>query len=122
MFRELLSAVRDEASGERALESIRAISRFHRVQSSPGYDEAARWLEQSLIAAGLPVEREEAAGDGATRHLGVLMPRGWECTRATATLIDGAERKALCDYSEHKLSLVLRSAPARGTYAIVDVG
>jgi hypothetical protein len=122
MFRGLLSAVRDEASGERALDSIRAISRFHRVQSSPGYDEAARWLEAALIEAGLPVERQEAAGDGATRHLGVLTQRGWECARATATLVGGAERRALCDYLEQKLSLVLRSAPARGTYPIVDVG
>jgi len=122
MFRSLLEAVREEASGERALESIRAVSRFHRVQSSPGYDAAARWLEQALIAAGLPVERQEAAGDGATRHLGVLMPRGWECTHATALLRDGAERRTLCDYGAQKLSLVLRSAPAHGVYRLVDVG
>ena len=122
MYRELLSAVREEASGERALETVRAVSRFHRVQSSPGYDQAAAWLESALSAAGLEPERLEAPGDGVTRFSGVLMPRGWECTRARARLVDGGDSRLLCDYDAHRLSLVLRSGPARGVFPIVDAG
>src|SRR5262249_41786552 len=99
-----------------------SISRFHRVQSSPGYDEAAAWLEDALREDGLTPEREEAPGDGLTRYFGVLMPRGWECRRATAILRDGGGQRTLCDYEVEPLSLVRRSGSARGRFAIVDVG
>ncbi len=119
MFQPLLEVVRGEASGERALESVRALARFHRVQSSPGYDEAADWLTRQLERMGLAVEIEHVAGDGRTRCFGALMPRGWSCARATASLLDRGARERLCDYDAEKLSLVLRSAPARGRFRIV---
>ncbi|MEO5616602.1 MAG: hypothetical protein ABIS67_02445, partial [Candidatus Eisenbacteria bacterium] len=122
MFRDLLKRVRAEVSGERALDAVRAVSRFHRVQSSPGYDQAAEWLEQSLRDAGMSPERRVVPGDGRSRALGILMPRGWECTRAEAILEDGDARETLCAYPERPLSLVLRSAEARGRFRVVDVG
>ena len=78
MFNALLESVRAEVSGERALDSVRSIARHHRVQSSPGYDEAADWLTARLEAYGIAVEREIVPGDGRTRLLGSLMPQGWE--------------------------------------------
>ncbi|HEY2954345.1 MAG TPA: DUF4910 domain-containing protein [Candidatus Eisenbacteria bacterium] len=111
--------MRAEVSGERALDGVRALARFHRVQASPGYDQAAEWVAARLDAIGLAVEREEAAGDGRTRCLGTLMPQGWECSRAVATLVDRDARARLCDYAAEKLSLVLRSAPARGRFPLV---
>ena len=119
MFRRLLEAVRDEASGERALESVRALARFHRVQASPGYDLAAEWVAGQLESLGLQPEVERVPGDGRTRLLGQLMPEGWECSRAAAALIDGSAREPLCDYAAETLSLVLRSVPARGRFPIV---
>ena len=119
MFQGLLAAVRGEASGERALESVRALARFHRVQASPGYDQAVDWLAGQLDSGGLGAEIEKVAGDGRTRILGQLMPAGWECTQALATLVDRGAREPLCDYAAEKLSLVLRSAPVRGRYPII---
>src|SRR5437867_7404442 len=119
MFHALLEAVRREASGERALESVRDLTRFHRVQASPGYDEAARWIVAKLESFGLEVEVETVPGDGRTRFLGQLMPEGWECARAAATLVSDGGREPLCDYASSKLSLVLRSAPARGRFRLV---
>ena len=86
MFRELLEEVRAEASGERARESVRQVSAFHRIQASPGYDDAAAWLEAELRAIGLVPERDEAPADGKSRRLGILMPQGWECRQARAVL------------------------------------
>src|SRR5262245_36744930 len=119
MLQRLLTAVRNEASGERALESVRALARFHRVQASPGYDQATDWLAGELESLGLDVEVERVPADGRTRFHGHLMPAGWECTHATATLVDGRARVRLCDYSAEKLSLVLRSGPARGRFPLV---
>ncbi|MBI3540124.1 MAG: hypothetical protein HY076_07610, partial [Candidatus Eisenbacteria bacterium] len=121
MFHRLLDHVRAEASGARALESVRALARFHRVQASPGYDDAARWLTGQIEAIGLVPEIETVPGDGRTRCLGHLMPEGWACDRAEATLLDGAGRERLADYGAEKLSLILRSAPARGRYAIIVI-
>ncbi|MEK7329949.1 MAG: DUF4910 domain-containing protein [Candidatus Eisenbacteria bacterium] len=119
MFQRLLAAVRSEASGGRALESVRALARFHRVQASPGYDAAVDWLVAELESYGRSVEIEKVPGDGHTRFLGHLMPEGWECTRALGTLVDGGARERLCDYAAETLSLVLRSAPVRGRYPII---
>src|SRR5207244_605879 len=68
---------------------------------------------------GLTPAIETVPGDGRTRYLGHLMPEGWDCERATATLIDGVRRERLCDYQAEKLSLVLRSTPARGRFPIL---
>ena len=119
MFRPLLEQVRQQVSGERALESVRALTRFHRVQASPGYDRAAEWLAEKLEAAGLEVELTQAQGDGRTRCLGQLMPEGWECTHARAVLHAGERRETLCDYETQRLSLILRSTPARGRYPLI---
>lgn len=121
MFRTVLEAVRREASGERALEGVRALSGFHRVQSSPGYVQAADWLAGQLASFGVAAEREMVPGDGRTRYHGWLMPEGWECTRGVATLVEGRSREALCDYACSKLALVLRSAPARGCFPLTFV-
>ncbi len=122
MFRELLGRARDSADGARARADVAAVSAFHRVQSSPGYDEAARWLEAAIARAGLEPERREVPGDGRTRFLGVLMPQGWACDEAVAVLEDGRARERLCAYPERPLSLVLRSDPVEGRFPLVDVG
>ena len=121
MFQGMLAAVRSEASGERAHESVRALSRFHRVQASPGYAAACDWLAARIESYGLAAEVETVAGDGRTRCLGHLMPEGWDCTHAVASMVDGGASERLCDYEAEKLSLILRSAPARGRYPLTVV-
>ena len=68
MFHALLEAVRREASGERALESVRDLTRFHRVQASPGYDEAARWIVAKLES----IERSVVNGWSSTTAIELL--------------------------------------------------
>ncbi len=119
MFDALQRSLRPLVSGERAYESLRALTRFHRIQSTPGYDEAARWLADEARAAGLEVEVVEAAGDGRTRFDGTLLPGGWRCERAVATLHGRGGAEALCDFGREPLSVVQRSAPARGRFRIV---
>jgi hypothetical protein len=121
VLERLIPAIESEVSGERALESVRSLTRFHRVQASPGLSEAADWLAGELERAGLRVEIEHAPGDGRTRRLGHLMPEGWSCARATAVLHGDGPARILCDYASQSLSLILRSMPARGRFAIVRV-
>lgn len=118
-----VQAAKATVSGARAHDAVRALAGFHRVQASPGYDAAADWLQAQLIADGVAVDAERVPGDGRTRYLGGLMPQGWECTRASATLVDArGGRETVCEYDRDRLSLVLRSAPAHGRFALVSAG
>jgi hypothetical protein len=121
LLERLLEHLQREVSGERALEAVRAITKHHRVQASPGLDAASDWMAATCESAGLEVQVEHVAGDGRTRCLGHLMPQGWECTRAVARLRDGERRRTLCDYADAPLSLILRSTPAQGRFEIVNV-
>lgn len=121
VYRPLLERIRAEASGEEALASVRALAGFHRVQASPGYDAAAAWVSGRLASFGYAPERESVPGDGRTRALGILMPRGWECRAGRAALIGTGAPVALCDAGTEPLSIVLRSAPATGVFPLVAV-
>ena len=81
-----LALVAPLVSGERALEDVRAIAQHHRIQASPGYSNAAAWLAGALRDAGLEPEIERVPGDGRTALAGCVMPLGWSCARAHATL------------------------------------
>lgn len=119
MIRPWLEPVRAQVKGERALADVQAVSRFHRIQSSPGYDRAAGWLRGALEEAGLAHETVEAVGDGRTRHLGMLSPEGWECRSAFAALHDSGVRTLVADFAEQPLSIVQRSAPISGRFELV---
>ena len=121
MFTKLLEAVSIRTRGERALADIVELARFHRIQSSPGYDAAADWLERRLTALGLPVERVEATGDGVTRHQGFPMPEGWECRHARASLHGVNGEEPLADFARAPLSIVQRSDRASGRYPLVAI-
>ena len=94
---------------------VREIARFHRIQASPGFDAAARWLTGAIEAIGLTPETEWVAGDGVSRAWQHLLPEGWDCTRAVATLHDGGTSEALCDFAAQPLSV--SSAATRRTGA-----
>ncbi len=119
MIGGLIERVRGAASGERALADLSAIARFHRIQASPGYDEAAAWLEGALGSAGLTPEVTEVPADGRTRFGGFPMPEGWRCRRARAALHGARGREPLADYETAPLSIVQRSGPARGRFPLV---
>ncbi|MBI1798119.1 MAG: DUF4910 domain-containing protein [Candidatus Eisenbacteria bacterium] len=118
MLDDLVTALRERVSGQRALDAVRELSRFHRIQASPGYDAAADWLAAQIERAGLRVEIERVPGDGRTRRLGYLMPQGWACERAVATLHGDGAPRTLCDFPVSPLSLIQRSVAARGRFSI----
>lgn len=122
MIERWRAAVSPLVDGGRALEDVRAVSRHHRIQSTAGYDDAAAWLVHALRAAGLEPVVEAALADGATAHLGCPLQEGWACTRAVATLHGAAGAEPLADFAAAPLSLVQRSAPARGRWPLVPAG
>lgn len=122
MFERLLEAVRRETRGDRVLADVAAISRHHRIQSSPGYDDAANWLAGALQAAGLAPERTRVPADGRTRFGGFPMPEGWRCRQARAVLHGASGPESLADFERAPLSIVQRSHAARGRFPVVALG
>lgn len=119
MFEPLLEQVRAVTDGERTLRDLTAIARFHRIQATPGYDEAAAWLEGAIRDAGLIPERVAVSADGVTRPYGFPMPEGWRCAQARVTLHGAGAPRLIADYEVDPLSIVQRSAPARGRWPLV---
>ena len=120
MFRDWLERVRSHARGARAWDDVRAVSRFHRIQSSPGYDDAAAWLEQALLPLGLDVRRETVLGDGLHRCFGELQQEAWSVEHAQAWLVHGDRREPLCDFAGEPLSIVQRTDSCHGRFRLVS--
>jgi hypothetical protein len=121
MFERLLEAARRNTSGERTLADVEALARFHRIQASPGYDEAAEWLEGAIRRTGLVPERLSVPADGHTRYGGYPMPEGWRCRHARASLHGAGEARVVADFELAPLSIVQRSDSGRGRYPLIVV-
>src|SRR5512147_2556588 len=81
---EVPEAIHAAVDGNAALETVRELSRFHRVHGSPGMAAAADHVKRRLLAAGLSgaaVERFPA--DGKTRYAHFRSYYGWNPMSAT---------------------------------------
>ena len=120
MFREMLSVVRREFSGEAALNYVAAISRFHRIQASPGYRQAARYCLEELQAVGLDAEILAFPASGKTQFWSARLFQEWEARRATLHLISPEkEQRKLADFRECPISLIQRSVAFTGEAEVV---
>lgn len=112
MFHQILSAISEQFSGEAAKAQVAEIARFHRVQASPGFRQAAAFVHGALEKAGIAVETLSFAGDGKTFYWSQLVPPEWDAEEAELWLLaSGEKRERLADYRECKISVIQRSDP-----------
>ncbi|HSB37002.1 MAG TPA: DUF4910 domain-containing protein, partial [Thermoanaerobaculia bacterium] len=116
------AAIHAEVDGVAALETVRQLGRFHRVQGSPGFEAAAELMKEKAAAAGLAdaaVERFPA--DGKTRYAHFLSHVGWD--PVSATLEEVAPKKRLiASFPALPVALADYSRDADVTAVLVDVG
>jgi hypothetical protein len=107
-------AIHASVDGQAALESVRALGRFHRVHGSPGYAAAARWMQEQALAAGMAdATVEHFPADGSTRYAHFRSYLGWDPKDASLDEVLPGERSgirpiarfpqlpvALADYSQ----------------------
>jgi hypothetical protein len=108
LFRELA----DEISGDRAFESVRQLSHYHRTDGSRDFFAAAEWLRGAAVAAGLEdvkLVRQKWKG------------HGWSCSSGAAWIVE-PERAKLGDYGEVPLFIADHSRTTHLTAELVDVG
>jgi len=122
---EIKKMVRDELSGEKARGYVEQITRFHRIQASTMFHEAADHVKQQLLKNGLPdATIEQFRSDGATKYWTHISPVGWEVKSAELKLIE-PEEKLLVRYSDTPMSLhtCSNATPPEGiTAELIDVG
>jgi len=115
-----------ELSGMRALDLVREIARFDRVDASPGYHQAVLYLRNKLEQISLGrIAVEEFISDGRTKYFSMRSRFGWDARKGELWLIDpetNEETDKFADFSEVNTSLANYSISADTIAEIVDIG
>jgi len=117
----VLALLAQELSGIRAKEHVTEISKFHRIQASPGYDEAAAYVSGVLERAGVECRTHEYPADGRSKTYEWVAPPAW-------TIHDGSlwqvapERRCLGRFTEMPLVVCPHSPGGTVEAELVHVG
>jgi len=121
----LRKIVKEELSGSIAKSYVAQVSRFHRVQASTMFHEAAEYVKSELLKIGLKdAAIEQFPADGAKKYWTYTSPVGWTVKSAELRLVE-PEEKLLASYEDIPQSLHTYSSatPSEGVTAeLVDVG
>jgi hypothetical protein len=121
----LYKFVRDELSGVVAKSFVEQIARFHRVQASTMFHEAAEYVKTELLKIGLKdATIEQFTADGKTKYWTYTSPVGWTAKSAELYLAE-PEEKLIVRYEDvpQCLHTYSKATPPEGVTAeLVDVG
>ena len=117
----LLSFLADEFSGLRAKNAVAAIAGFHRIQASPGYNAAVKYVSSQLQALGVAHEISEFAADGVTETFGWVSPPGWTIRSGSLTQLEPTH-VSLGSYDVIKQTILGQSAGGDAEGELVHVG
>ncbi len=123
MFQTLIPAFMDEISGLGAKNYVAEITRFHRMQASPGFRAAAEYVAETIQGQGLDARILSFPADGRATFWSMRSFLEWDCEEASLFLLNeqGEVADRLADYREEKISLIQRSASAEGEFEVVVV-
>ena len=115
----------EELSGSVAKSYVSQISRFHRIQGSTMFHEAAEYVKAELLKLGLAdAVVEQFPADGASKYWTYVSPVGWSVRSAELRLVEPRE-ELICTYEDlpQCLHTFSNATPAEGVTAeLVDVG
>jgi aminopeptidase YwaD len=119
-FRKTMQQIWETFSGDAAWQAVCDISRFHRIQASPGYRQAAQWVHGCLVEAGLQAGILAYPADEATQFWTWSSFQEWDCSEATLHLVKPQEEsRLLADFRGSPISLIQRSASFEGEADVV---
>ena len=116
------AAIHAEVDGVAALETVRELARFHRVQGSPGFAASAEHIRKKALAAGLSdaaIERFPA--DGKTLYAHFRSYLGWSPVSAALEEVSPRPR-LIASFPDLPVALADYSQDADVTAELVDVG
>jgi len=119
---EVPAAIHAEVNGAAALQTVRELGRFHRVQGSPGYAAAAEHVRAKAAAAGLSdAAIERLPADGKTRYAHFLSYLGWDPRSGVLEEVSATPR-TIASFDALPVALADYSQDADVTAELVDVG
>ncbi len=118
---ELLRRLTDSVSGVRAKRNVCEISRFHRIQGSPGYDDAVAAVQEILTTAGIESKVYNYPADGRSRTYNWTAPPAWHVRSGTLRLIEPTE-EVLATFEEIPQTVIAHSPSGSGEGELVHVG
>jgi aminopeptidase YwaD len=113
MFKDAYKKIEAEVSGSIALGYVSEISKFHRIQASPGMREACLYVKSELENLGVDVELHSYPADGEEFDWTSLRFKEWSCDDAWLKLVE-PEEKYLARYQEEKIHVIQRSVSTNG--------
>ncbi len=117
--------VKEEISGSIARSYVAQIARFHRIQASTMFHEAAEYVKAELVRLGLGnVAIEQFTADGSKEYWTHTAPVGWTVNSAELRLTEPKD-ELICTYADCPQSLhtFSNATPTEGVTAeLVDVG
>jgi len=120
VFHKTLKLIKESFSGEAAREYVADLTRFHRIQATPGYRAAAEYVLKQLRSWGLDAQLLSFPANHQTAYWSFSMFQEWDVEEATLHLIEpGKERRKLADYHDSKLSIIQRSDSFDGEAELV---
>ncbi len=111
MFQKILTEISKEFSGQNAKEIIGGIANFHRIQSSPGFRDAAEFCLGKLEEYTIPfVKIHKYPAKGNNKFWGCPVPKEWSIKSASLELVEPTNKaKILCRFFENPCSVIQRS-------------
>ncbi len=116
----ITNRIYDHCEGKRAFFAMKEIARYHRIQASEGYREAAEASCGLLRAAGLKARILNYPADLKSVCFTQRIFREWNCKEAWLDLTFPWKERAAC-FSREEMSLIQRSAPADYSQADLPV-
>lgn len=117
--------VKEELSGNVAKSYVAQVARFHRIQASTMFHEAAEYVKGELVKIGLnDATIEQYLSDGAKKCWTYTLPMGWTVKSAELRLVEPEDR-LMVTYEDTPQSLhtCSNATPPDGVTAeLVDVG
>jgi len=123
-FIEIVGKALTEISGNLAKDYVMEISRFHRIQASPGFHEAALFIKDTLAELGYEPKLHKFPADGKRVYLdGWVAPIGWRVFEAELK-VTKPEKVNIGRYPEIPTLVIARSAskPDGIEAELIDVG
>lgn len=121
MFKKTLDLIREEFRPYAAFDSVAEVASHHRIQCSPGFRDAAQFIQTSLAADNVAVEILQFPAKQGETWWSQESFSEWACKDAELVLMEDGKRERLCSFAEQKISLVQRSAatPPEGLHTSI---
>lgn len=114
----VVDTIYDSCDGDRTHKIMKQIARYHRIQASEGYRQAALTTNNILNQLGVKSEVKSYPADLKTKCFTQTMFREWNCTEGWLDITSPWKERG-ANFSVEEMSLIQRSAA--GDYSMEDI-